>query len=116
MNKKEIIMGFIGLIIAVFSTFYYIIYDSWLGVIGLAIALGIIAYNNISRRKEILEEYNKMSDRARRINLILKNILWVVIIICTIAAAYIILIGRIKAGIFNLILLIFVAASQWRRP
>lgn len=119
LNKTTLIkiMLIIGVLIGISSLFYYALYHTWLGLIGVGIGLLIIATGNQLKKKEIIEKYKGLNKTQKRINNILKNFLWILLIINVLSGIYFILFREdALGGTFAIMIGIILGYASWRMP
>ncbi|MDO8563659.1 MAG: hypothetical protein Q7R87_01485 [Nanoarchaeota archaeon] len=116
-KTRKIIISTIAFLIFLPSLFNYAIYDGWLGVIGTGVSFLILTIMNRLNKKEFEINYNKKSESEKKLSDILKIILWVIIVVNFIISLYLIFyIGRIKDGVFIMMMSTFLTISSWRMP
>ncbi len=118
LNKKTInIILIIGVLIGISSLIYYALYHTWLGLIGTGIGLLIIAISNQLKKKEIIEKYKSLDKTHKRINNILKHLLWILLIISILNGIYLILfMGDALGGTFAIMIGVILGYASWRIP
>lgn len=107
----------IGMLIGISSLFYYASNHTWLGLIGIGIGLLIIATCNQLKKKGIIEKYKRLNKTQKKINKILKNFLWILLIINILTGIYLILFkGDALGGTFAIMIGIILGYASWRMP
>lgn len=118
--KKQttvLIMNIFAMIIAIPSLWHYAFYKSWIGLIGFGIGLALIVISNRLRRKEMIEQYNKMSEKGKKATNIFKIVLWIMLAISTLLTLYLLFIRRdIKGGLLNFEIVALIFFASWKMP
>jgi hypothetical protein len=118
--KKQttvLIMIIFAMIIAIPSLLHYSFYKSWIGLIGWGIGLALISISVRLRKKEMIEQYKKMSEKGKKVSNIFKIVLWIILGISVLISLFLLFIrGDIKAGLFCFETVALLFFAFWKMP